>query len=337
MKSLSALMRSSMVVVGLSAASLTGCAVVVEGGSSAGATPGGGTTSGGGTTPSGDGSPTGTPGKGPPLGYPGIKPGATDELYASSSTSLYRWHVPSYDIEKVGDFDCLAQPSDIGTADEGIHDIAINKDGYMFGVAKVHWTSSPFTESHVIVAIDGTTAHCEEAFIIDNTLFPGVDIPQLRGLSFVPKGTLDPSNETLVALTIDGTYVKLDLAAKTTTLLGNLNTGGIGSWATKGADIASVPGDKTYVTAKDFSKDGDDRLAVLDPTTGAITAEVGSLGPETFAGIAYVNGSLHGFSAEGNMFFIEADTAHTTHLVINGEPMGIEFTGAAAASLAKPD
>jgi hypothetical protein len=243
--------------------------------------------------------------------------------------------VPSYDILKVGDFDCLDQPSSVSTADEGMHDIAISQHGYMFGVAKVHWDSSSFTESHVIVAIDGTTAHCEPVFIIDNNKFPDLGIPQLRGLSFVPKGTTHPNRESLVALEIYGTFMEIDLASDTTTVLGNLNGAGTGSWATKGADIASVPGGGTYVTAKDSSKDGDDRLAVIEPTTGAITEEVGSIGPETFAGIAYVNGSLHGFSAEGHMYFIEAETAHTTQVTINDQPKGIAFTGAAAAPTMK--
>jgi hypothetical protein len=175
--------------------------------------------------------------------------------------------------------------------------------------------------------------------VFDKYLVDPVYPVALRGLSFIPAGELDADKEALVTMEIYGGYLKIDVATKTVTVLGNLNGDDPAMpWATKGADVVSIIGAKTYVTAKKIGNGGDpvERLVVLDPKTGAVTQEVGSTGIiDTFGGLAFWAGTLYGFTADtGKVFAIDPATAQVTDLAVKNLPAGVRFDGAGVTTAA---
>ena len=253
------------------------------------------------------------------------------EIFVHDQTALYRFDPIASQITFVGLFDCvLADPS--GSADSGMHDIALDKDGVMYGVAKMGGQSPGSFQDHVIVAIDRTTGHCTKEIVVPKYVADPVSPVEVRGLSFVPAGTIEPDEEVLVGLDISSAYLRVDLASKTVTLQGNLNGDGPQVWWTKGADVVSIIGDKTYVTAK--NGESTDRVALMDPVTGAITQGLAPTSLVTIGGMAYWGGTLYAFTVEGNAYSIDPATGEPTPITIGGAPPGIQYHGAGVTTAA---
>jgi hypothetical protein len=138
--------------------------------------------------------------------------------------------------------------------------------------------------------------------------------------------------ETLVGLEIYGTYISIDVVAKTAKVVGDLNGGGPAQWTTKGADIVSLILDKTYTTAKLQSPN--DNLAVMDPKTGAITTNLGETTLTTIGGLAYWGGTLYGFSGEGGVYAMDPANGATTAIAVAGVIPGMQFHGAGVTTAA---
>lgn len=259
------------------------------------------------------------------------------QIFVHDLSTLYRFDPMELELTLVGPFDCaLADPS--GSADSGMQDIAIDKEGLMFGVAKMGGQSEGSYQDHVIVSIDRTTGHCEKEIVIPKNIIEGAGLVEVRGLSFVPAGTLDPDMEVLVGLELGGSYLRINLPTKTVQLQGNLNGDGPAIWGTKGADIVSIIGDKTYTTAK--MGETYDRLCIMDPVTGAITQSFAPTNLVTIGGMAYWAGTLYAFSGEGEVYSIDPTTGVPTPLSVIGAPPGIEYHGAGvttAAPLTTPE
>jgi len=258
-------------------------------------------------------------------------PPTEGEIFVNSLDKLYKFEPIGKTLSEIGSFDCvLSDPS--GTADTGMHDIAVDKNDTLYGVAKLGpQNPNSLSPDQVIVSINPTTGHCEKLFALPNNLVDPTGGLEIRGLSFVPVGTLQPNQETLVALEIYGSYISIDLVAKTAKLVGNLNGNAPKTWSTKGADIVSLILDKTYVTAKLNSPN--DNLAVMDPKTGAITSNLGETGFTTIGGLAYWGGTLYGFTVEGGIYAIDPTNGQTTGITVAAPP-GIQYHGAGVTTAA---
>ncbi|MDI3284465.1 hypothetical protein [Polyangium sp. 15x6] len=188
-------------------------------------------------------------------------------------------------------------------------DIAIDKDSKIVGTSfsGLYW-------------IDKTTAKCTE---IASGSYP-------NSLSFVPAGTLDPNNEVLVGYQ-NSTYVRID------TTTGQMTTvGSIGGGYSSSGDIVSVKGGGTYLTVKGNSCN--DCLVEVNPKTGALIKNWGSVPYEDVFGIAFWAGSVYGFSDSGQLFevtFNPNGTGITTKdIPIPGGSASLVFWGAGSTTFA---
>jgi hypothetical protein len=221
-------------------------------------------------------------------------------------------------------FTCFAGLLD-ATADSGMFDLAVNRDGKVFGSAKL---GTPQEGTRVvIVSVEPETAGCEEVASFPITALGPQGI-QLWGLGFLPQ----PGGEDqLFALDDGGLYVRVDLEKQTLTEVGNLNPQGVGPWFTKGADLVSIKGDRTYTTAA--RDDLGERLVAIDPATGQVQEDLGLLGKEAVGGLAYWGGVVFGFTSEGTIVTVDTKTGKTG-LVPVFVPPGTVFQGAGVTTLA---
>ncbi|MEO5728273.1 MAG: hypothetical protein ABI134_07760 [Byssovorax sp.] len=275
-------------------------------------------------------------GEGGSLGLGGSVTGggtsAKGDIHVHSLDTLYHFEPSAQELSVIGTFDCVLQePS--ATSDAGMHDIAVDKSGTMFGVAKVSGQSPGSFQDHIIVSIDKATGHCQKELVVDRFLLGPEGTLEIRGLSFVPQGTLDANEEALVALEIGGSYLRIDLTKKSASLLGSLDGNGPSMWLTKGADVVSIIGDKTYTTAK-RPDEGTDSLAIMDPKTGAILQAFPKTSLTTIGGLAYWGGTLYGFSGEGKVYSIDPKTGVATGLIVNNAPPDVQYHGAGVTTAA---
>jgi len=70
-----------------------------------------------------------------------------------------------------------------------------------------------------------------------------------------------------------------------------------------------------------------DNLAVMDPKTGMISANIGETPFTTVGGLAYWAGTLYGFTVEGGIYAIDPLTGVSTGLAVAAPP-GIQYHGA---------
>lgn len=256
------------------------------------------------------------------------------DIFLHSAFTLYRFAPLAKTVTEVGAFDCMLADQS-GSADSGMHDLAVDRDGRLFGVAKVGGQAEGAAQDHVIVSVAPESGRCWKELVLDRRLVDPKGTLEVRGLSFLPRGTLDPNEDTLVALEIGGAYLRVDLRARKATVLGSLNQGGApGRWLTKGADLVSIEGAGTFSTAKQGGMD-EERLVALDPQTGAVTRDLGALAGAltTFGGLGYWGGTLFGFTTEGRIMAIDPGTARTT-LVVALAPAGARYDGAAVTTIA---
>ncbi len=314
-----------MMVFGLGTASMLGCATADRGRAS-GAGGEGGQGGGGGSGAAGGQGGSG----GISFGDAGIP--TEGEIYVNSLDKLYKFEPITKVLTEIGVFDCVvSDPS--GTADSGMHDIAVDKDDALYGVAKLGpQEAGSIVSTQVIVSVNKATGQCQKVFALPGDLVDPQGGLEIRGLSFVPADAIQPGKETLVALEIYGRYISIDLEAKTAKLVGNLNGSGPATWSTKGADIVSLILDKTYVTAK--LQNATDNLAVMDPKTGAITTNLGETPIVTIGGLAYWGGTLYGFTVDGGVYALDPLTGATTGIAIAGAPPGIQYHGAGVTTAA---
>jgi hypothetical protein len=257
-------------------------------------------------------------------------PIADGPIYVNGPYTLYTFAPRQALLRKVGDFDCLLSAQS-GTADSGMHDLAVDSLGHLYGVAKVRSRDPVVLTANVIVTVDPNSGHCSEALTIDDKLLDPYGGLELRGLSFVPAGTLSPSEEVLVGLEIYGAYVQIDVKRQQARRLGSLSGDSPDGWKTKGADIVSILGADTYSTVQ--GPRFDERLVSIDPLTGRVKKDIGTLGDTIFGGLAYWGGTLYGFTVAGKIFAIDPISAVRTEVPILA-PAGTRFDGAGVTTTA---
>ncbi|MBX3191590.1 MAG: hypothetical protein KF819_31650 [Labilithrix sp.] len=231
-----------------------------------------------------------------PAPSPAPAPAApVDVVYGHSATTLYKLDPKTKNVAVVGNFDCSSE----------VTDLAIDESSNAYA-----------TSFSAFYAVDLATAHCS---LVASGSFP-------NSLSFVPKGTVDPASEALVGY-VGSTYVRIDPKTGSIKSLGTMSGGYVSS-----GDVVSVKGGGTFLTAK---KTGcADCLLQVDPATGAVIQDYGSVGYGSVFGIAYWGGAVYGFTDAGELFSITASggTVTTTPIAMPGAPSGLRFWGAGSST-----
>lgn len=217
-----------------------------------------------GTGGSGGGFNTTSTGGGGPMG--------PSEVFGHSGSTLYKLNPDTKQVSTVAAFN---------GCNGSVIDIALDKDSNLYGTT--------FT---ALFRIDRMTATCTK---VKDGSYP-------NSLSFVPAGTLDPTKEALVGF-VDDQYVRIDT---TTGQVTNVGAPWNNSFISSG-DVVSVIGGPTYLTIKDETGATDvcrDCLVEIDPKTGAILKDYGSIGYSQVFGTAFWNGQVYGFTNAGELFEI---------------------------------
>jgi hypothetical protein len=221
-------------------------------------------------------------------------------VYAHSSTTLYKVDPTTNEVATVGAF--------TGGCSSVI-DLALDQDSNAF-----------VTTFSGLYQLDLTTAACT---LIANGSYP-------NSLSFVPKGTVDPDVEALVGYT-GSTYVRIDTTTGAVTNIGSLG----GGYSSSG-DIVSVIGGGTFLTV--LGNNCNDCLLQVDPSTGDVIQNYGSVGHSAVYGLAFWGGTVYGFNEEGKVFAItwEDDQLATHEIEVPSPPPGLAFWGAGSTTSAPP-
>jgi hypothetical protein len=224
-------------------------------------------------------------------------------VYGHSATVLYAVNPMTDAVSVVGTF------SGCGTE---VIDIALDKQSNMYATS----TTGVFT-------VDKITARCTR--IASGTTYP-------NSLSFVPAGTLDPTTEALVGYQ-GSTYVQIDTGTGAITTVGSLGD----SYSSSG-DIVSVIGGGTYLTVKGGSDcNAHDCLVEVNPSTGALIKNYGSVAHKAVYGLAFWGGDVYGFDSAGQLFevtFPDAGGLGITDIPIPSAPPGLSFYGAGSTTAA---
>ena len=222
-------------------------------------------------------------------------------IYAHSPTALYKLDPISKAVSLISSF--------MGTATPVI-DIALDANSNAF-----------VTTFDGVYSLDLTSAICT---LIQSGTYP-------NSLSFVPKGTLDPTQEALVGY-LNSTYVRIDTKTGNITTVGGLTGGYVSS-----GDIVSVNGGGTFLTVK--GNTCGDCLFQVNPKTGDLLKNFGSVNHAQVYGLAYWGAALYGFDNAGELFEIDAKGVliKTTPVPV---PAGLMWWGAGSttsAPVADPD
>ena len=221
----------------------------------------------------------------------------TAEVFAHSSDTLYKLDPVTKAVATVGPFS--------GCGGSGVIDIALDKDSNLIA-----------TTFDGIYRVNRTNAMCQ---LIKNGTYP-------NSLSFIPAGTLDPNVEALVGYNYDQ-YVRIDPATGNLTPVGTPWGNGLGS----SGDIVSVIGGGTYLTVS--GNNCGDCLVEVNPKTGAMTKNWGSLGHSQVFGIAFWAGSVYGFDTAGEVFEVTFMNNALQTKLINAPP-NVVFWGAGSTTSA---
>jgi len=238
------------------------------------------------------------------------------EVYAHSDVTLYKLEPISKTVMVVGDFDCLTATG----AGLGMWDIAVDRDGNMFGSANAMASAS-------LVRIDKATAHCD--VVVSASSLP-------NSLAFVPAGTLDPNEEALVGFD-RSKYVRINKVTGAAQEIGSLNPNPTGKMWESSGDIVSIIDDKTYATVKPNlggTTYGTDTIVEIDPVTGQAIREIGDTGFYGLWGLGYWGGVAYGFSEGGELCQIDLATGHGVSIPIPNLSSGLSFWGAGVTTSA---
>ena len=221
------------------------------------------------------------------------------EVFGHSADTLYRLDPVTKGVNVVGDFDGCSP----------VIDIALDEKSTLIAASY-----------QALYRVDKATASCTE-------IAKG-DYP--NSLSFVPKGTVDANEEALVGYD-GGDYLRIDVATGSTTKIGALG----GSFVSSG-DIVSVKGGKTYLTVKGSTCSNNDCLVEVDPRTGKMLKNWGSIEHAKVFGLSFWGGKIYGFNETGSLFEVTFGTNQlaTTAIPIPSKPSGLSFWGAGSTTSA---
>ena len=221
------------------------------------------------------------------------------EVFGHSSATLYRLDPLTKAVTVIGDFKGCGP----------VIDIALDEKSTLVAASY-----------EALYTVDKATAACTE---IAHGKYP-------NSLSFVPKGTVDANDEALVGYD-GGDYLRIDVTTGETKKIGALG----GSYISSG-DIVSVKGGKTYLTVKGGSCDSHDCLVEVDPATGKMIKNWGSIEHENVFGLSFWGGKVYGFDDKGELFEVTFGTSQlaTTSISIPQKPSDLSFWGAGSTTSA---
>jgi hypothetical protein len=222
-------------------------------------------------------------------------------VYGHSPDTLYKVDPTTKAVTVVGMFQGCTS----------VIDLALDKDSNMV-----------VTTSEGFYSVDPSTAAC--TMIAQGGSYP-------NSLSFVPKGTVDQNVEALVGY-VGSTYVRIDTTSGAISTIGDLNASGLAS----SGHIVSVIGGGTYLTVN--GNDCSDCIVSVNPTTGAMIQNYGSVNHGSVFGLAFWAGVAYGFDDGGDLFTITfgATSVTTSDITIPNAPSGLEFWGAGSTTSAPP-
>jgi hypothetical protein len=222
-----------------------------------------------------------------------------NEVFGHSDKVLFRLDPKTKAVTEVGTFEGC----------KPVVDIALDEASSLYAVS--------YDE---LYTVDKATAKC--------TTIASGEYP--NSLSFVPKGTVDQNAEALVGYE-DADYVRIDTKTGVKTKIGALG-GGLKS----SGDIASVKGGKTYLTVKGGSCTANDCLVEIDPATGKLVKNWGSIEHKDVFGLSFWAGKIYGFNKTGDLFEVTFGTSQlaTAVITIPGKPTDLSFWGAGSSTSA---
>ncbi len=249
----------------------------------------------------------GAGGGGPGFGEGGVQQdSAAGDLpaivWGHSDTVLYKLDPNTKAVSTVGTF----------TGCTKVVDLAVDKKGVMF-----------VTTQDGLYSVDTATVACT---LIKKDTYP-------NSLSFVPEGTVDANDETLVGY-VDDVYVRID---RGTGAISNIGTLKGPSGVISSGDIVSVKGGTTYLTVKGGTACAkSDCLVEVDPATGKMVHDWGTIGYSKVFGLAFWAGTVYGFDNTGNLFEVtfSGTKTMTNKLSIPNAPPNLVFWGAGSSTAA---
>lgn len=234
------------------------------------------------------------------------------EVFGHSKSTLYKLNPDTKAVGVVGDF--------VGCS-SSVVDIALDKNSNLYATA-----------DDGLYTVDKVTAQCTNIVHAAQGVFP-------NSLSFVPAGTVDPNDETLVGYVLNppntgkNQYVRIDTV---TGAISNIGAPWTDDFVTSG-DIVSVKDGPTYLTVKKGGLcDDNDCLVEINPQTGALVKNYGVISGYTKVfGLSFWAGSVYGFSNAGDLFEVKimGNALITTPI---DTPEGLSFWGAGSTTSAPP-
>ncbi len=234
----------------------------------------------------------------------GVEPtGPVGQLYAHTATELYRLDLADKKFTLVGIFTFDKNKDDIT-------DMALDQGGAMYVCGHKD-----------LFQCDVNTAKCKWLVALGQ---------EFNGMTFVPKGTVSATEETLIGIAQSGDWTKITISGGKVTLkiLGSYG----GSWLSSG-DAFSVEGIGTYATLKKTTSTTD-TLASIDPKTGKILKIIGDCGVAKLFGFAWWSGVFYGFAADGNVYTLDVNTGKATLVAGIATPKGAKWWGAGVSTRA---
>jgi len=217
-------------------------------------------------------------------------------VYGQSANTLYQLDPTTKAVTVIGPF--------VGCGN--VIDMALDKDSTIYA-----------TTTTGLYRVDPADATCVP---VSSGSYP-------NSLSFVPAGTVDPNVEALVGYK-GSDYVRIDTLTGEVTKIGAITAG-----YTSSGDIVSVRNGGTYLTVKGPSCD--DCLVKVDPKTGDLVENLGSLGYTDVFGLAYWAGKVYGFTDAGELFEVSLEPGlPTVEIPVPNPPPGLSFWGAGSTTSA---
>lgn len=238
-------------------------------------------------------------------------------IYLVGARTLYVFDPIGDTLERVGDVACPGF-----ALDDDLVDVAVDRDGTIVATS---FGPADKLESYFFT-VSPTTGQCLK--IATN---PGMPTD---GLTFVPRGMLDPANDALVGYS-DETFVRFDTKTGQRTTIGALNKPGASARYYVNGDLVVLPSGVGYATGFRVGRPSTepDQLLQIDPRTGALVKVVGPLYGEHVTGLAAWGEKLFGVS-RGSILEIDAPTAKTfpRRPKATFDAGAVSFVGAAVAA-----
>lgn len=229
--------------------------------------------------------------------------------YACSDDSLYKIDIGTHAMNLIGQLKGCFESAIVS-------DIAVDANGTIYAV------------NGGLNTVDPATGNCTKV---------GTGVVNTTGLTFLPKGVLDPNGEVLVGYDA-ATYELVDTSTGKVQVLGYLSKNPAVTLSSSG-DVVYTRDKHLYVSVHGVGEDGKncgDCLVEADPLTGAIIKSFGDIKHPDVYGLATWGFDVFGFTNEGAFFQMHrsGDALTITDLKIPNAPKTpIKFGGGATSTL----